>query len=122
MADLPDIPEADDQRADSLHRGRLEHYRAVRWWHRRLVRLMGIAPAVAWARIIEQTEAGAHARTDSEHVRLWLMMTARVAVDDEEDGSAVDLDGNPFDPGGLRWRAYLEQRGLKDPGGDAGAG
>jgi hypothetical protein len=117
MADFPDVPEGDDARAEALHRGRLEHYRAVRWWHRRLVRLMGVPPAVARARIIEQTEASAHARSDSENVRLWLMMTARVAVEDEQAGSAVDLDGQPFDPGDLQWKAYLQARGLDDSDG-----
>jgi hypothetical protein len=116
MAEPPEDPD-DEDRAEALHRGRLEHYRAVRWWHRRLVRLMGVAPAIARARILEQTEASVHARTDSEAVRLWLMMIARVAVDDEQDGSEFDLDGRPFDPGNLQWRAYLEARGLDETGG-----
>jgi hypothetical protein len=113
MDDPPATP-GDEAQREALHRGRVEHYYAVRWWHRRLVRLMGVAPAVARARVLEQTEASAHARTRTENVRLWLMMTARVAVDDEMAASPIDIDGQPFDPGGLKWKAYLEARGLAD--------
>jgi hypothetical protein len=114
MDELPEAPGDDDAQADALRRGRAAHYTAVRWWLRRLVRLMGVAPAVARARVLEQTEASAQARTESETVREWLILTARVAVDDEMAASPVDFDGHPFDPGELQWKAYLEQRGLDD--------
>ena len=110
---------APDPQAEALKRGRLEHYRSVRWWYRRLVRSRGLAPAVAAARVTEQSEASAQNRSESESVRRWLMATVRIALDDEQDGNPSDIDGRPFDPGELLWRAFLEERGLQDDGAEA---
>ena len=112
MDEQADEQAQDDARMALLLRGRLTHYKAIRWWHRRLVEdpraSTRRSPA---ARIIEQSEAGIHARSESEPVRRWMMATVRDAVADEETGAEIGIDGQAFDPGEHLWLANLEEHG-----------
>jgi hypothetical protein len=87
---------------------RLRAYRSKRLLVRSHIRIAGLAPNVAAAMVRERSETWG----DRSAYTAWVDQTTRLAIEHELEGGGLDIDGNPFDPDGSHWRAFLDRIGV----------